>query len=559
MPSPYDALAQSPPAVCPITGQSVVTPLHPLVWARVLHQTGYPWTEEIERIVTGLVQGVDIGYMGDRDRSRDTPNLPTADEAAVQKDIDTEMELGRKAGPYDTPPYPNLICSPIGTVSKRGSSKLRVIHHLSYPRTDTTSSINSCIDPALVHVQLGSFDTAIEYVSQAGPGAYLAKIDIKAAYRCIPIRPADWCLLGFRWKGKWYFDKNLPFGLSSSCLIWERYARAVHWIMYYTYGISLAIHYIDDTLIVATSRPLCAMQLKAVLLLLEQLGLPVAPEKVEGPSTRLIFLGIQIDTVAMCVSLDSARLAEIHDSLGIWERKQRASKVEIQSLVGVLQFAAKVIRPGRMFTRRLIEHMSTIPEHAADREYPLPAWVKKDLVWWHKWMDQWNGRRQIHPPGWTRNADLHLYTDASKTGYGAVYGSQWFAGTWSEEECRLTQGKKRDNMPGKELLCLVKAAATWGAEWSRKNLMIELHSDCLPVVMAAKTDTSRSQLLMSLLRTLTYLAATHEFDYRLLHVSGVDNDVADGLSRGQISEVLQRYPALNRSGTTPVPLPIHDW
>ena len=64
-------------------------------------------------------------------------------------------------------------------------------------------------------------------LNKMGPGTLLAKIDIKSAYRIIPVHPADRHLLGMSWKGGIYVDTALPFGLRSAPKNFRRYSGHV--------------------------------------------------------------------------------------------------------------------------------------------------------------------------------------------------------------------------------------------------------------------------------------------------------------------------------------------
>ena len=55
-------------------------------------------------------------------------------------------------------------------------------------------------------------------VSRLGGGALMAKFDIEAAYRNIPVHPSDRFLLGLKWRQSYYVDLTLPFGLHSAPL-----------------------------------------------------------------------------------------------------------------------------------------------------------------------------------------------------------------------------------------------------------------------------------------------------------------------------------------------------
>ena len=45
-----------------------------------------------------------------------------------------------------------------------------------------------------------------------GRGCFLAKTDIKSAFRIVPTRPSDYDLLGIFWQRKYYYDKAMPMG-----------------------------------------------------------------------------------------------------------------------------------------------------------------------------------------------------------------------------------------------------------------------------------------------------------------------------------------------------------
>ena len=83
------------------------------------------------------------------------------------------------------------------------------------------------------------------------------------------------------------------------------------------------------------------------------LGVPLAPEKIIGPTTSLVFLGILVDTctITMAVSLPSEKLEELIPLLEFWTGRKKCTKRERLSLIGKLSFAAKVIPSGRTFIR----------------------------------------------------------------------------------------------------------------------------------------------------------------------------------------------------------------
>ena len=63
-----------------------------------------------------------------------------------------------------------------------------------------------------------------------------------------------------------------------------------------------------------------------VIKVFEQLGIALALEKIIGPTTVLVFLGILTDTLEMRVKLPTDKLSELLSSLAFWERRKNAQR-----------------------------------------------------------------------------------------------------------------------------------------------------------------------------------------------------------------------------------------
>jgi hypothetical protein len=234
-----------------------------------------------------------------------------------------------------------------------------------------------------------------------------------------------------------------------------------------------------------------------------------------------------------------------------------ASREELQSLIGILSFAAKVVAPGRTFLRRMIDHLKTIPNHAdSSTPFPLSSDFLKDLQWWRQFLTRWNGVSVVPGVDWSPAHTLAIYTDASVAGYGALFGPHWFACQWTEQEEELAARDKRDSMPFKELYALANAAATWGPQWKGRKILF--HCDCQPNVDAWRRGDSSKPAISNLIRTLLFIAATHEFNMNIIHIPGVKNVYADMLSRGQVQRFLDSHPQHDPSPTIPL-LPTQTW
>ena len=542
-----------------------ITRLDLVQWSTQLDRGyGRLYPAEATAILEGIARGVDIEYEGDRLVARFHPNHNSCFEVGVEVQIDTivaaDVASGAKAGPFplDSPPFPTMTICPLGAVPK-ASGGIRLIVDMSFPKIVGGDSINSQI--VVATFTLESFDHATDLVRRFGRGCFLIKFDVEAAYKQIPVREEDRALLGFIWRGQIYYDRTLPFGLRSSCRLWDMYASALHYFFRTELDVH-CVHYIDDFLFVIPESKgieFATRARDAALAMCQRLGLPMAAKKTEGPTTRLVFLGIQIDTEAMTASLPEHKLALLTSTLVGWDRPDRRATVkEMQSLAGQLAFAAKVVRAGRPFMRRIIGEQHRL-RHAAfharahgSTAFFISEGARADVRWWAANIRHANGEPIMYDELWTVAADMTLFTDASKVGYGCSFQNEWIAGLWTADHMQQAEGVVRYSMPYLELYALVLAASAWGRLWRGRK--ITFRCDCMPVVQAIAKMSSAKPKMQTLVRLLASNAAEHGFDFRVIHVAGVDNDRADALSRANMRLFFQLCPSASPVGLAVSPL-----
>ena len=127
----------------------------------------------------------------------------------------------------------------------------------------------------------------------------MAKTDIKSAFRIIPIHHQDYSLLGIKWADIYYFERCLPMGCSSSCVIFETFSTALEWLSLQKLRASAGLHILDDFLFVAPSAEKREADLATFLRLCDYLGVTIALEKTVEPRTTLEFAGITLDSVSL--------------------------------------------------------------------------------------------------------------------------------------------------------------------------------------------------------------------------------------------------------------------
>ena len=246
-------------------------------------------------LVNGFSYGFRVGFVGNR-RAFQSPNLKSALEQpqAVRSKLLKELEAGRIRGPFSHPPFPEFICSPLGIVPKKVPSEFRLIQHLSYP---CGSSVNDHIPEETSSVRYASISEAITVIKTLGAGCFMAKTDIKSAFRIIPIHPSDFPLLGMKLDNQFYYDVCLPMGLSSSFAIFGAFSSSLEWISVHRLGASCVLNILDDFLFIAKTETKCRTDLSNFLRLCVYLGVLIAQEKTVGPSQVIQFAGITLDSV----------------------------------------------------------------------------------------------------------------------------------------------------------------------------------------------------------------------------------------------------------------------
>ena len=269
--------------------QMLPTPIRQNVLDQLL--IGYD-KSEIEYLNSGFKKGFSIEYVGDR-VSRLSKNLISCFEKPeeVQKKLQKETALGRIAGPFLEPPFQaDYIISPIGIVPKSETGQFRLIQHLSFPENN---SVNDGIIDESKTVNYASIDDAIAKLKTNGNGALMSKSDIDSAFRLIPVIPDDYPLLGMKFNHRYYYDKCLPMGCSSSCHIFERFSTALEWIATHKFGIQSIIHYLDDFLIVGPANSdQCETDLNNFLSMCERIGVPIKSEKQYSPQLSSLSLAL---------------------------------------------------------------------------------------------------------------------------------------------------------------------------------------------------------------------------------------------------------------------------
>ena len=216
------------------------------------------------------------------------------------------------AGPFSAPPFPNLYVSSFGVIPKRGQpGTWCLIVDLSSPEG---ARVNDGIDPDKFTLHYIKLDQVIRVVSKLGVGALMAKFDVEAGYRNVPVHPSHRVLLGMKWPDQFYVDLVLPFGLRSAPFIFNSVANMVEWILINSYQIPHLLHYLDDFITAGPPRSLQCAQNLATLSVPTAWSAPVFWQVC--PSMVLTVMGIELDSYHQVARLPQEKLLANKNLIG---------------------------------------------------------------------------------------------------------------------------------------------------------------------------------------------------------------------------------------------------
>lgn len=441
----------------------------------------------------------------------------------IEKYIKKEIHYGAILGPFKSNPFSDqIVISPLNSVPKSNTEERRVILDLSFPGG---MSVNDGINKHYyleqpIDLHYPRIDDFVEIIKQKGIGCKIFKRDLKRAYRQIPIDPKDYNLVGFSWKGHYFVDRVLSMGCSSSAFICQRVTNAVRTIAE-NHGVA-CVNYLDDFAGAETSdlAEVADSKLKWVL---EKCGLEESVEKACSPSTRMSFLGIWLDTEKMTMEVTPDRLEEIHKLLSEWLLKNSATLKEVQSLVGKLNFIACCVKPGRIFISRILNFLREFKEGVSSLVVPFE--LKKDLSWWSKFLDVYNGISILNIEEWTE-PDEFLASDACLVGCGGVCQKNFFhcEFPWFIQEQHL-------HINALELLTVIVCLKLW----AKRGKKICIMCDNQVSVTVINTGRTRSKYLQACIREICFICAVNECELKAQFIEGVNNRLPDILSRWNVS------------------------
>lgn len=459
---------------------------------------------------------------------------------AVKDKLTAELAAGRVAGPFKSPPFHQFIVSPLKLVPKKTEGESRLIHNLSFPHFNDLS-VNAGIDPFFAFVSYETFDDCLAIIQDIGLPCYIAKSDLADAYRNLPLSKDSYHLMGFVFEGNYYYDKCLAMGASSSCQTFEYLSTALQWISKSRLGVPHMSHILDDFIFFGKTNSICAKSQSQFELLCKDINLPLRAKKKVTATTCCELHGLQVDTVAGTVTLPADKWERAVDMLQGLRGKKKVTLHDLQCCLGLLQFCCRAVEAGRAFLRRLID--LTLGVTRPNHHIHMNNEARKDINTWLVLLEHFGRTSIMKQRTWTSANSVKLYSDSSDLGWGLVYGDKWAYGEWPALW-------KEYDINIRELYPISLAMGLFGE--SLKGQRILFCTDNQAVAYSVRKQTSRSPVMMRLLRGMIVNAIKFNFCFSAKWIPGVTNVVCDRLSRLCVLQALESAPWLS-----PDPVDVH--
>ena len=512
----------------------VLCQLKPCRFAAILHQGG-GWSSEYWDLLWCITDGFPIV-------EGDVPKYHCKNyNSILENDCKSKMDkiITRELGEgmvSEASEFPHCIHS-LGAVPKQDGG-IRPITDCSRPLHE---SVNNFCGSLFKEFSYKSVDNVVELLTW---GNHMSVIDIKSAYRAVPIMEQHRKYMGFQWEVngvlKTFVDNRMCFGLRLGPQYFQRISNFIHDVLLYEHGV-VTVNYLDDFIVVCKSYDACLKAQGAVLDVLRSLGFHVAYDKVTPPSTCTTYLGVEIDSVTMELRLPQSKLLRLRDLLETYVTRKKISKKDLESLGGLLSHCSHLVRGGRTFCRRIFNLYKEICVKNL-KVISMSPEVRSDLNWWRVFCVSFNGVSQINNVEY----QLPMVSDSSMKGFGVYLGEDWVAGTWSEDSllvldspCNhigsspVTERNFVDfkNINVLELWPIVVGIKRWTTVLSNKTVV--LLTDNTQVMHMLINDSSTNAICMSWIREIYWVCVFNNIELKPKYINTHDNVVADTLSRLQ--------------------------
>ena len=409
---------------------------------------------------------------------------------------------------------------------------------------------------------------------------YLWCLDALEAYYRVPIQHRFIAKMGVKICKMLFFFTCLVMGQATACKLYTEFADAVVWIIANnepelfkwrdTNSSSpspvkeMIMHYIDDFFGGHQQKATAKKQFEAVKEWWIRLGIPTQDRKCTPPTQILRYLGFLFNARNRTLAVPKDKLKKYKAALKAIEwhyetpssasNSRKMKVVDLQRAVGQIRSIAWVY-PYVVPALRAMEEV-TAHKQPSDR-VRLTRRIMDGLKIVRAALD--DAKQSQMPMEWLlhprRVGDVEIYTDAStSTGVGGfedVVGGRFYGANWADTDGWGVYQYQPD-ITYLELLGVVTAVVLFAEQWRGKVVKMRCDNAAVCMMVRRKVACFRRRDLNALLLILCEVATRCRFFFWIEHIAGVENKLADDLSRDNLAAVA-RQRAEKRLAPSPTP------
>jgi hypothetical protein len=439
--------------------------------------------------------------------------------------LDTEIARMLKMDAIVETSEADLVLSSVYTVPKK-NGKRRMVINLRW--------VNEHLNK--VHFKMS---TMKDVKCALTKDCWMASIDLSDCFWALPVAERDQRALAFRFKGKTYKFKVLPFGLGPSPMfITKLYRKVVEYLQARGHRVMI---YIDDILMLGATQAECEATAREVARLLKELGAVINDEKSTMTAAQAVdYLGFTLDSRTMTVTAPPAKMANLMKALKQGAKKSTLSARDVASILGKLTSMADAMLPVRVHTSDLHEFKLLALQSGWDKQMPVPTAATNDLQWWIKNLYSLNGRLILQP-----SKDYDAATDACDYGWGAWITANMETISWGGLFSRHQINNLHINQ--KELLAILLFLRSCPIDLTNK--VVDIGIDNTTALSYVRKLGGRKKYLSEISDQIWEILQNLKVILLAYHLPGEKNTLADLESRRtrkQYSADLQLTPKIFR-------------
>lgn len=394
------------------------------------------------------------------------------------------------------------------------------------PKPDGTSrfilnlkSLNKFIKTS--HFKIEDLRTTLKLVSK---NCYVATIDLKDAYFLINIDEHYRKYLRFKvpenskYKSSFFEFRCLPFGLNTGPYLFTKLMKPVMALLRSLGYISTI--YLDDICCIGHTYKDCLDNVTKTRQVLEALGFVINENKSQlTPSTTCKYLGFIINTEKFHIELTKEKRTKIQDEIKKISHLDRCKIRHFAQFVGLLTSACPGIEYGWLYTKvfERCKYLALLNTDDYEEYMSLPTYIQEDLSWWL------NSVNHSVCPIREEKYCMEIFSDASKTGWGAACGQETACGQWSQIE-------KDFHINQLEILAAFFGLKIFGKDM--RNCQIVLRIDnTTAIAYINRMGGVRFPHLNMVTRELWQWCEQRHIHVFASYISSKDNETADAESR----------------------------